>query len=75
MAKLPTKITSDFALLDVKVGRKGLEKFLAPQTQRVPVTIRGFIEYAWGGDDGESIEFSVDVASVRMSKPVKVPNV
>jgi hypothetical protein len=72
MAKLPTKITSEFALLDVKVGRRALSKYLRPQSMRVPVTIRGFLEYSWSDDDGESIEFAVDVASVKMGKPVKV---
>jgi hypothetical protein len=74
MAKLPTKITSNFALLDVKVGRKGLEKFLAPQTHRVPVVIRGYIESAWSDDDGTSIEFQIDVTALKLGKPVVVPD-
>jgi hypothetical protein len=72
MAKLPTKITSEFAMLDVKVGRRGLAQYLRPQTMRVPVIIRGFIEYPWSDDDGESIDFGIDVTSVKIGKPVKV---
>ena len=72
MAKLPTKITSNFALLDVKVGRKGLADYLSPGTMRVPVTLRGFIDYQWSDDDGESIEFAVDVTALTTGKPVKV---
>lgn len=72
MAKLPTKITSTFAILDVRVGRKGLATYLSPGSMRVPVTIRGHIDYQWSGDDGTSIEFAVDVASIKTGKPVKV---
>jgi hypothetical protein len=69
--KLP-KIKSEFALLDVTTGRKALAKIMPPGSQslpkdeRIPVTIKGFISHRWGGDDGISIEFGVDVSSIKL---------
>lgn len=62
------KIDSDFALLDVKRGRVRLARRLNQEkalglSPRIPVTIRGYITDAWGGDDGTSIEFEVEVTS------------
>ena len=70
------KITSEFAILDVKQGRKALAKRF-PQTpylrsdldRRIPVVIHGFIASQWGSDDGMSIEFGVDVTKVEISEP------
>lgn len=67
------KIQSDFALLDVKTGRGALNKHFAkrprlgecPPAMRIPVTITGYIDDVWGGDDGTSREFSVVVQSVK----------
>lgn len=67
MAKLP-KIQSDFALLDVKRGRKALARHLAkhgPQEVVVKMTLRR----VWGNDDGTSIEFQADVTDVRPTQP------
>ena len=61
------KLKSGFALLDVKSGRVGLAKIV--KSNRIPVTIKGFIDCQWGNDDGESIEFSVDVTEVKTGKP------
>lgn len=64
------KLHSDFALLDVKHGRKQLDKLMPPGSQRlpdnerIPVTIIGYISHRWGHDDGVSIEFGVDVENV-----------
>ena len=72
--KLP-KIRSDFALLDVKSGRKNLSKRMPagfkrlPDAERIPVVIRGFISNQFGRDDGISIEFTVDVVEVEISEP------
>jgi len=33
---------------------------------RIPVTIEGFISHRHGNDDGVSIEFGVDVTSVKL---------
>ena len=68
------KIQSDFALLDVKKGRKALFKLLGPspsgpkpnEDKKVRVTITGYIVGAWGDDDGTSREFQVDVDSVEV---------
>lgn len=67
---------SDFAILDVKSGRKALEKHFrnrpplgpCPPAMRVPVTIRGYIDGTYSRDDGTSIEFSVVVQSVTPRK-------
>lgn len=69
------KLSSDFAILDVKNGRKKLAKHFAkrermgacPEHLRVPVIITGFIDAQWGGDDGTSIEFSVEVEAVEVT--------
>lgn len=58
---------SEFALLDVMAGRAKLAKRLETG-ERIPVVIRGTITNRWGGDDGISIEFSVDVESVKELK-------
>lgn len=52
------KISSDFALLDVKVGRAALAKRVRAG-ERVPVTIRGYIDTVHSRDDGTSIEFAL----------------
>lgn len=62
-------IGSDFAILDIKKGRKKLAKHFAstpafgpcPEELRIPVTIRGYIGDVWGNDDGTSQEFNVTV--------------
>lgn len=58
------KLQSDFALLDVKRGRKGLVK-RTQKGERIPVTITGYIAGQWGHDDGESIEFEFKVLEVK----------
>jgi len=58
-------IKSDFALLDVKLGRRALaDEFKKQPRLRIPVTITGFITGVSSRDDGESIEFTVDVENV-----------
>ena len=56
------RISSDFALLDVKQGRVALARRINAG-ERVPVTIRGYIDTVHGSDDGTSIEFSIEVTS------------
>lgn len=64
------KLQSDFALLDVKRGRKQLAKLMPNGSQRtdnvIPVIIKGYISHRHGNDDGTSIEFGVDVTSVEI---------
>lgn len=63
------KIESDFALLDVKKGRKTLSKvFDKNQNARIPVTICGFLIGQWGHDDGTSIEFEVEVNEAKLGR-------
>ena len=55
-------MSSDFAILDVKRGRVALAKRVNAG-ERIPVTIRGYIDTVHGNDDGTSIEFSLLVTS------------
>ena len=64
------KITSTYAILDVMKGRKKLVKHLAKHGP-VRVTIEAVITEPYGGDDGTSIEFNMDVLSLEIrSKPM-----
>lgn len=73
----PPKITSDFAVLDVKQGRRALAKHFAPVPTlevcppelRIPVTITGYIDRQHSRDDGISIEFAVCVEKVKLGGP------
>lgn len=56
---------STYAMLDVKRGRVGLRKRLA-KGEKVRVTIEGEIDAVFGGDDGTSQEFTVDVSKVHV---------
>ena len=63
MSRFP-RINSDFALLDIKRGRKALLKHLDEHgPQEVVVTMT--LNRAWGNDDGVSIEFQADVANIK----------
>lgn len=72
-------IKSDFAILDVKTGRKALAKHFkdrprlgpCPKAMRIPVTIRGYIDCQWGSDDGTSIEFGLTVDAIKLGKVTK----
>lgn len=70
--KLP-KIKSNFAVLDVTVGRKALENIMPPGSRRldnpIPIVIYGYLSHQHGNDDGVSIEFGVDVTKVSMDNP------
>lgn len=65
MHKTP-EITSNFAILDVKVGRKALAKLVEQKKMKVPVIITGDLNCVHSGDDGVSIEFALDVRSVKL---------
>lgn len=66
-------INSEFAILDVKKGRKKIEKHFAerpttgecPKHMRIPIVLRGYIDGQHSYDDGVSIEFSVVVDRVE----------
>lgn len=69
MPKIPTSVSSDFAILDVKKGRRALSKCMPAgsarlaKQDRIPVVIYGFISHQWGG------EFGVDVERVVLTDP------
>ena len=59
------KISTSFAILDVKHGRVDLARRVN-RGERIPVTIRGYIDTVHSHDDGTSIEFSLtDVEAVE----------
>jgi hypothetical protein len=66
------KLQSDFALLDIRRGRKQLDKLIDKAGEGhdfatpIPVTIHGVITGRHGYDDGESQEFTVSVKSVEV---------
>jgi hypothetical protein len=64
------KLSSDFAVIDVKEGRKALAKATA-MGYRVPFTISGFVQrgMSHGRDDGVSIEFYADVMDAQFGTP------
>lgn len=70
MTTIP-KITSDFAILDVKRGRKGLAKAFEKSNGklRIPVVIYGEIVGQHSADDGTSIEFSVLIRTLDVEEP------
>lgn len=63
---MSTPFNSDFALLDVKRGRKALAARIL-KGEAIPVTLVGEITGVYGGDDGTSIEFIVNIHSVTES--------
>lgn len=62
--KLP-RIQSTYAILDVMRGRKALARYLE-QHGPVRVLIEAEITRPYGPDDGVSIEFDMDVSSVKL---------
>ncbi|MDE4297172.1 hypothetical protein PXK56_18465 [Phaeobacter gallaeciensis] len=68
-----TKIEAGMAVLDVTTGRQALAKHFesrpttgpCPERLRVPVTITGYIDYAWGDDDGTSQGFVTTIEKIE----------
>ena len=60
----PPKISSTYAILDVMRGRKALAKHLLKHGP-LRVTIEAEITDAYGCDDGDSIEFNMNVLKVK----------
>lgn len=65
------RLQSDFALLDVRHGRRQLDRRIDREakgghdlSEPIPVVIHGFIVGRHGYDDGESQEFTVRVSRV-----------
>jgi hypothetical protein len=59
------RLSSTYAMLDVKYGRGRLRKALRVSPRQVPVVIHGFIDGEFGRDDGVSQEFTVHVNKVE----------
>ena len=65
------KIHTHFAIVDVTKGRKALARHfearpamgLCPADLRIPIVLRGYLSGQNSGDDGTSIEFTMDVES------------
>lgn len=68
MSHSTPKITAKFAILDVKRGRKKLLALVKDHKQQIPITLTGNIVGDWSKDDGESIEFQIDVISHKLGK-------
>lgn len=64
------KLHSDFAILDLKHGRRQLDKMIDRHGRNhdladpIPVKIHGYITGRHGSDDGVSQEFTVQVERV-----------
>ena len=59
------QFTSAYGMLDVMKGRKALSKHL-DKHGHVRVLIEATITCPFGSDDGTSIEFNMDVSSVKV---------
>ena len=59
------KLYSNFAIVDVEHGRKALFKHLEKDFKdSVEVVLKGKLVGAYGCDDGMSMEFEMEVASI-----------
>ena len=66
MTRKTPKVTAQFAILDVKLGRKALLALVKDHKKKIPITLTGFIVGDWSRDDGTSIEFQIDVTSHKL---------
>ena len=66
------RTTSNFALLDVKRGRRALRNLVKDHKVKIPVTVEGFITCDGSGDDGTSIEFEIAVTKHKLGTPIKI---
>lgn len=68
-AKLPA-VSTDFAIIEFKKGRKALEKLVA-DGNKIKFTITGFLQpghQSIGNDDGVSTPFWADVETFAISR-------
>lgn len=66
---VPEFKSTGYALLDVGEGRFALEKYLNTHPgKKIPVVVYGEIDYPFGSDDGESIEFVLQVRRMTVIK-------
>ena len=68
----PAPFKSDFAIIDVKSGRKALAKRIA-RGEKVRILIDMVIDCQHGRDDGISIEFNGEVQSVKQFRRIEKP--
>lgn len=62
-------IKSSFAIVDVTAGTAELTKHFearpitgeCPEELRIPITLTGYLDYAWGDHDGTSQQFVMQV--------------
>ena len=59
----PIKLQSDFALIDIRRGRKKLLNHVK-KGGKCYVVVRGFIDSEHGNDDGTSREFNMEVEEI-----------
>lgn len=62
----PPEVASNFAILDVKIGRAALAKLIKARDGHFHATIAGDIVDVHSHNDGVSIEFSVEVNEVAL---------
>lgn len=64
--KYVPEISSDFAILDVKKGRKALDKMMrANPGVRFKIIIAAEIDNTWSDDDGISQEFGLSILALH----------
>lgn len=64
--KWAPQVTSDFAILDVKGGRKELSRAILTNPHvRYRLVIEADVEDTWSNDDGISQEFGLKVTAMR----------
>lgn len=76
MSKRKPKIGIEFAVVSVKAGRHTICKLVGDHRGdgvKVPVTLTGYLTYAWGRDDGIDQEFAMDVESATVEIPDPAP--
>lgn len=72
MAKRKPRIGIEFAIVSIKAGRKTICRLVGDNRGdgvRVPITLTGYLTYAWGHDDGIDQEFAMDVESATVELP------
>lgn len=72
---LPARITSSFAIVEIKLGRGAIRKFVE-SGHTVPFTLQGTIDPGKSGigpSDNVGTEFSVTVDTITVRKPILQP--
>lgn len=75
--KLPKRVSSTFAIVEIKRGREAVRKIVEASYHSIPFTIRGTIDPGKGGigpSDNVGTEFSTTVTSIKLHKPIRRPS-